>query len=249
VWLGIDLVVAITVSWMPLVADYTRFSRDRRSALVGVSAGYFVAGSWMLLLGAVIYVSRDLSGIEALPAAVAAGGLASALALLAVTVDETDEAFANVYSAAVSLQNLFPRVPQRALIAVLSAVATVGALAIDLRSYEAFLLLLGSFFVPLFGVLLGDWLAAGARYVEGDVFRAPSYRPGLIAAWLVGFALYHWLHPSGPSWWIDLVESVDPIGGDLSGMGGSVPSFAVAFGLALVVSLLGRRARTASATA
>src|SRR5215207_3291895 len=27
IWLGIDLVIAITVSWVPLVADYTRFSR------------------------------------------------------------------------------------------------------------------------------------------------------------------------------------------------------------------------------
>ena len=44
---------------------------------------------------------------------VAAGGVGSVLALLALTVDETDEAFANIYSAAVSIQNLLPRVPQR----------------------------------------------------------------------------------------------------------------------------------------
>jgi putative hydroxymethylpyrimidine transporter CytX len=246
VWLGIDLVIAITVSWMPLAADYTRFSRDRRSALLGAGGGYFVAGSWMLLLGAVIYVSQDLSGIESLPAAVAAGGLASALALLAVTVDETDEAFANVYSAAVSLQNLFPRVPQRALVAALAVVATAGALAVDLRSYEAFLLLLGSFFVPLFGVLLGDWLVAGARYSADDVFRAPASRPGLIVSWLAGFALYHWLHPSGPSWWIDLVGRLDPLEG---GIGGSLPSFALSFALAAAFSRLTRRARAASVPA
>ena len=46
-----------------------------------------------------------------IPPAVAAGGLAAALALLAVTVDETDEAFANVYSAAVSRQNVVPEPP------------------------------------------------------------------------------------------------------------------------------------------
>ena len=28
-WLGVDLVIALTVSWVPLVADYTRFSRNR----------------------------------------------------------------------------------------------------------------------------------------------------------------------------------------------------------------------------
>ena len=53
----------------------------------------------MFLLGALLVLGRGLDDAAALPAAVAAAGLASALALLAVTVDETDEAFANAYSA------------------------------------------------------------------------------------------------------------------------------------------------------
>ncbi|MGH2997357.1 MAG: purine-cytosine permease family protein, partial [Gaiellaceae bacterium] len=202
-WVGIDLVVALTVSWIPLVADYTRFSRDRRSALVGVGVGYFVAGSWMFLLGALLVLGRGLGDAAALPAAVAAAGLASALALLAVTVDETDEAFANIYSTALSLQNVVPRVPQRLLIAGVSVLATIGALVIDLAAYQSFLLLLGSFFVPLFAVLLADWLLAGRHYGESDVFAAPSLRPGLVAAWIAGFAVYQWLHPLGPEWWVD----------------------------------------------
>ena len=32
-WLGVDLVIALTVSWVPLVADYTRFSRSRRAGV------------------------------------------------------------------------------------------------------------------------------------------------------------------------------------------------------------------------
>jgi purine-cytosine permease-like protein len=52
-----------------------------------------------------------------------------------------------------------------------SALATTEALAIELRNYETFVLLLGCFFVPLFGVLLADWLLAGARYTADDVFR------------------------------------------------------------------------------
>ena len=108
VWQGVDLVVAITVSWVPLAADYTRFGRDRRSAFWGTAVGYFLPSLWLWGLGAVLFFSRDLTDPAALPAAVAAGGFAATLALLAVTVDETDEAFANVYSAAVSTQNLGP---------------------------------------------------------------------------------------------------------------------------------------------
>jgi hypothetical protein len=71
----------------------------------------------------------------------------------------------------------------------MSALASIGALAIELRNYETFRLLLGSFFVPLFGLLLADWLLAGARYTADDVFRSSAFRPGLIAAWMLGFLL------------------------------------------------------------
>ena len=108
---------------------------------------------------------------------VAAGGVGSVLALLALTVDETDEAFANIYSAAVSTQNVLPRVPQRAARRRDAVVATVGALAVDLRTYQQFLLLLGAFFVPLFGVLLADWLLNGITTTSGHLPR-PRFRPG-----------------------------------------------------------------------
>jgi nucleobase:cation symporter-1, NCS1 family len=238
VWQGVDLVVAITVSWIPLAADYTRFSRDRLSALWGTGAGYFLPSLWLWCLGAVLFFSRDLTDPAALPAAVAAGGIAATVALLAVTVDETDEAFANVYSTAVSIQNLTPNVPQRALVTGVAAVATIGALTIDLLSYQTFLLLLGSFFVPLFGVLLADWLVAGARYREADVFGGPAIRPGMVAAWIAGFAGYQWLYPTGPQWWIDLVSRLDPP--DV-GIGATVPSFVVSFALALAIAALGKR--------
>ena len=103
-----------------------------------------------------LFFSRDLADVAALPAAIAAGGVAATLALLAVTVDETDEAFANVYSAAVTVQNVVPRVPQRVLIGAVATLATLGALTIDLLAYETFLLLLGSFFVPLFASPTGS---------------------------------------------------------------------------------------------
>src|SRR5213079_960916 len=197
-WPGFDLVLASIVSWTPLVADYTRFSRSRRAGLLGAGLGYFAPTVPLFVLGAVIAMSRHISEAPALLTAVAAGGVASLLALLALTVDESDEAFANVYSSGVSLQNLLPAVPQRLLIATSAAIATGGALVIDLRNYQPFLYLLGSFFVPLFGVLLGDWLLAGRHYDERDVFGAPAIRAELVAAWLAGFCLYQWLAPVGP---------------------------------------------------
>ena len=239
-WLGVDLVIAITVSWVPLVSDYTRFSKERTQAFWGSGGGYFIGGTWMLALGIFIVLSRGVSDPVEIPPAVAAAGFAAALALLAVTIDETDEAFANIYSTAVSLQNVAPAVEQRVLIAAVALVSTIGALLIELRNYESFLLLLGSFFVPLFGVLLADWLVSGARYTSAQIFNAPAWRPELLAAWLLGFLLYHWLHepPLGPSWWVDIVEQTDQPN---LGIGASLPSFAASFVLALGLGSLASR--------
>ena len=107
-WPGFDLVLASIICWTPLVADYTRFSRTRRAGFWSAGLGYFVPTIPLFALGAVIALSRHISEAPALLTAIAAGGAASLLALLALTVDESDEAFANVYSGAVSLQNLLP---------------------------------------------------------------------------------------------------------------------------------------------
>src|SRR5262249_10260625 len=102
-----------------------------------------------------------------------------------------------------------------------------------------FLYLLGSAFVPLFGVLLADWLLAGARYTRDDVFAAPALRVEMLLAWAGGFCLYQWLQPVGPSWWTSLVERTSPH--TLPSGGASVPAFAVSLALALALGAAARR--------
>jgi NCS1 family nucleobase:cation symporter-1 len=238
-WLAVDTVIAVTVSWAPLVADYTRFSRNRRSAFFGVGIGYFLPTLFQFGFGSILVLSRnvDPNRPELILIAIAGGGLAAALALLALTVDETDEAFANVYSAAVSTQNLVPRISQRALIVGASVLATGGALAIDMRSYQRFLLLLGAVFVPLLGVLVADWLLAGAHYTRRHVFDGPAFRPANIVAWLVGFLVYEWLYqPTDLGFWSRWVSHLPTPSYQF---GASVPSFAVAFLLTAAAVWLG----------
>jgi NCS1 family nucleobase:cation symporter-1 len=234
-WQGVDLTVAMAASWLPLAADYTRFARSGRGAFWGTALGYFAPLALLYTLGALLFLSRGLGEPTAVLTAIAGAGVASALALLALTVDETDEPFANVYSAAVSLQNLFPDAPQRLLILVVGGAATGGALAIDLGRYQSFLFLLGSFFVPLFGVLAADFLV-GAR-------NPVAVRWSGLVAWLAGFAAYQWIQPTGPAWWIDLVGA-GPGAGEFTG-GASLPSFVLAFalyaGLRYAGAPLGRR--------
>jgi len=238
-WVAVDTVIAVTVSWAPLVADYTRFSRDRRSAFFGVGIGYLLPTLFQFGFGSILVLSRgvDPNHPELILTAIAGGGAAAALALFALTVDETDEAFANVYSSAVSTQNLFPRVSQRALIVGASVLATGAALAIDMRSYQRFLLLLGAVFVPLLGVLIADWLLKGLHYTREDIFGAPAFRPGCVAAWAAGFFVYEWLYqPTDLGFWTRLL---DHLWTPKYQIGASVPAFLVAFLLTAAAVWLG----------
>jgi NCS1 family nucleobase:cation symporter-1 len=247
-WLGVDLVIALTVSWVPLVADYTRFSRTPRSAFIGVGVGYLLPTLFQFGFGAVLVLSHpSITGPTDVLTTVAAGGVGAILALLALTVDETDEAFANIYSTAVSLQNLLPRASQRWLIVGVATLATAISLAVNLTRYQQFLLLLGAFFVPLFGVLLADWLLAGRHYTREHIFGGPAWRPGMIVAWLVGFALYEWIaQTEGLGFWSNWLGHLHPPSG---GIGASLPSFAVSFVLAAGVAAAARTRRPQHAPA
>ena len=168
--------------------------------------------------------------------------------LLTLLVGETDEAFADVYSAAVSSQNLRERVPQRAAVLVVAAAGVALAAwlgsrpAVALGNYESFLFLLGSVFVPLFGVFVADYFVLRRQRHDATVLfdpLAPAWRWRALIAWLVGFAMYQWCVPTGPAIWQHAVDRVlhgwlhlpVPLGG--SAAGASLP----AFGAALVAHL------------
>src|SRR5204863_452607 len=117
-------------------------------------------------------------------------------------------------------------------------------LGVNLTRYQQFLLLLGAFFVPLFGVLLADWLVAGRHYTREHIFSGPAWRPGMIASWLAGFALYEWITQTQDlGFWTRFLAGLHPPSG---GTGASLPGFGVSFALALVAARIGSRVDAAS---
>ena len=113
-------------------------------------------------------------------------------------------------------------------------VAVVLAAVVHLGDYETFLFLLGSFFVPLFAVVLADHLT---NHRPRD--RDPSVRISMIACWALGFIAYQWILPIGPAWWTGWVLHVVQAG-RLGWLGASLPSFTFAFLLAALANTLGR---------
>lgn len=242
---ALDLVIVMPVSWLPLVADYTRFAARPRAAGWGTFFGYLVANVWLYALGALLVLGQgstpDPAGVAGGILAVAGGSIAGFLFLAGLLAGETDEAFANIYSGAVSLQNIWPRIPRRVLSLAIAGVGTLLAARLDMVLYETFLFLLGSLFLPLFGVVAARYLLDRRRSEDED--RGRGALVGTFVAWSIGFAAYHWILPTGPSWWTDAVTEVagDPLFTKFSWLPASIPAVGVSFFTQSILIGLGRR--------
>ncbi|APW48354.1 purine-cytosine permease family protein [Rhodoferax antarcticus] len=190
---AMDLVIAMPVSWLPLVADYARHGKSGRSAMSGTWLGYALANIWCYALGVLVVsvAQPDTDLVTAL--LMAQGGL---MALSLILIDEIDNAYGDVYSCSVSGHSLKPRWSVRQWGIGVAVVCTALAMVLPMHSLEPFLLVLSSVFVPLFGVILGR-LAMGSPDLSSSNRKVDWTAAGL---WLVGIACYHLLGNFAPQW-------------------------------------------------
>jgi putative hydroxymethylpyrimidine transporter CytX len=190
-WTATDLVIALPVSWIPLVADYSRFSRSGRAAGIGTAVGYAVSSAAFFLLGVLALRAHSAGGNDVVTALLAVPAGAVALVILASA--EVDEAFANIYSTATSAQNVLPRADRRLLALAVGGIATLLALVVDGGAYEPFLFLIGAVFVPLAATLIVDFALSGGRY---DLAPDAPTRWAMLVPWLAGFVAYQLTAPT-----------------------------------------------------
>jgi len=198
--IAVDTVIAVCISYAPLVNDYSRHSRTPRASFVGAWSGYGLAAITYISLGLLAYsttVELDgdvIAGLLSVPA--------GALALLILAADEVDEAFANVYSTTMSIQNILPNLDRRWLAVGVGTLATTLALFIDLQGYQSFLFLIGSVFVPLVAVMLVDWFVVSRE--NWDLGDSAPMRPSMLVSWLIGFVAYQLVNPGTVAGWSDV---------------------------------------------
>jgi len=249
-WLATDVVVAVSVSWAPLAADYSRHSRSGRAAFLGSYAGYSVTQiayySLGLLAFATVVSSQGDVQTHLFAAFIAVPLGWSAFGVLVLR--ELDESFANVYSTVVSIQNLRPLSDRRILAVIIGTVATGLALVLQIADYQSFLYLLGSVFVPLFGVFVVDYFALGGRRRWDCSIDAPP-RWIMLVPWLAGFIAYQLVNPGSVSGWASAWTTVQRAIGFTppTWMSASATSFLVAAAATLAVGLLRRHRAVAEA--
>ncbi|MEV6770568.1 cytosine permease [Nocardia sp. NPDC051030] len=240
-WPAVDTTLAVSISFVPLAADYTRHSRSARTAAAATVTGYSVAQVWCYVLGliAILQSGGDVDKIFDTFLGVAAGWLFFAVLVLR----EADQSFANVYSTAMSIQNLLPRLDRRILAAGVGVVVTLLALPVrDFSSYANFLYLIGSVFVPLSAVLIVDYFLGRGRSAWDLAQTAPA-RPLMLLPWAAGFVVYQLFNPGSISWWANFWTKAQDTLGVHPGWWSSASlfSFLVAAAVTAVLVLIERR--------
>ena len=236
-WPGVDLAIAGVISYAALAPDYSRHSRNRRDAFAGAALGYGLAAVAYYTLG--VFAVANLGAADVITALITLP--AGAIAIGILLVDEVDEAFANVYSTTMSVQNLFPRLDRRFVAVTIGVIAILLAGLLDFSQYQSFLFLIGSVFVPLFAVAAVDFFAVSGR--RWDVSERARVRVAPVIAWACGFVAYQLVYPGTVPGWADLwTAAAGTIGFTApSWLGSSVAAILVGGVMMLVLGRLARQ--------
>jgi putative hydroxymethylpyrimidine transporter CytX len=242
-WYGTDAALAVAVSFIPLASDYSRHAKSTKAAFSTAVVGYSVSQIACYALGLLVLLQAGTLDEPYRPFLAVPLG---ALFLGVIVLREVDQSFADTYSTGVSLQNLLPRTDRRVLTGAIGVLTTVMALTLDMDQYAGFLTLIGSVFVPMFGVLAADYFGRGRHRdpaAKWDLSQSAPSRWRMLVAWLAGLAVYQLIHPGDAGFWskgwTKLASALHFVPADW--MSASLFSFIASAVLAYLFGLLPRR--------
>lgn len=223
--LGLDYVIIMPISWLPLVCDYSRYAQTDRGSFWGTWIGYFLVSSWMYVIGLSAALATKSPTPEAmvLELMVSFGLIVPAMIIVLFSTFTTT--FLDIYSTAVSASNIYSRLGEKKGVVLGGALGTIIALIFVgyPGTYVHFLEYIGSVFCPLFGIVLADYFFIRKRIILTDELFARGaywYTNGIhwtaIGCWALGAVLFK----LGRDWQI----------------GGAIPSFIVAAVLYLILT-------------
>jgi putative hydroxymethylpyrimidine transporter CytX len=180
--LGVELSIAMPVSWLPLAGDYGFRAEGKTGAAVMPFIGYFTGSVLMYGFGLFIGLS---SGKDIF--AFMVGSRFKIIACAVVLFSTLTTAFLDLYSAALSSRRLIKTRNGRIPILVIGALTALVSLLFPVEKYDAlltgFLGTIGMVFVPVYTVLFLDYLFKGKE-------AAGAFEGGFLVIIAVGMAAY-----------------------------------------------------------
>lgn len=180
---AVELSVAMPLSWLPLISDYTRDAEKPVKATAVSAIVYGLVSCWMYIIGmgaAMLTEGSDIADIM-----VKAGlGVAGLLIIVFSTVTTT---FLDAYSAGVSSESIFKKLKGKYVAVAVTVVGTVSAMIFPMDDITDFLYLIGSVFAPMIAVQIADFfiIKNDSRHKGFDFIN--------LAVWFVGFVVYRLL--------------------------------------------------------
>ena len=177
---AVELAVAMPLSWLPLISDYTREAEKPFAATLSSTLTYGVVSCWMYVIGmgAAIFTGE---GDIALIMVKAGLGVAALLILILSTVTTT---FLDAYSAGISAESLSKKINGKYAAQIVTVIGTICAICFPMDDITNFLYLIGSVFAPMIAIQITDFflLKRGGASSRLDVCNA--------VVWVLGFVLY-----------------------------------------------------------
>lgn len=180
---AVELAVAMPLSWLPLISDYTRDAEKPTQATWVSVLVYGAVSCWMYVIGmgAAIFTGEyDIAVIM-----VKAGlGIAALIILVFSTVTTT---FLDAWSAGISAESLSAKLNGKKTAIAVTVIGTAAAILFPMDDITGFLYLIGSVFAPMIAVQIADHFI-----LHRDRFAVAADARNLVI-WLVGFIAYRLL--------------------------------------------------------
>lgn len=177
---AIELGVAMPLSWLPLISDYTREAQKPVAGSVSSTLTYFFVSVWMYAVGLSAAIVTNESDIAVIM--VKAGlGIAALVILVLSTVTTT---FLDAWSAGVSSEVLSKKMNAKIVSLVTVIFGTVLALIFPMDDITEFLYFIGSVFTPMAAIMISDFYFVKNNSEEKKIDWAAAL------LWCAGFVLY-----------------------------------------------------------
>ena len=180
---AVELSVAMPLSWLPLISDYTREAEKPVKATAVSAIVYGIVSCWMYTIGMGAAIFTGEGNIASIM--VKAGlGIAGLLIIIFSTVTTT---FLDAYSAGVSSESIIKGISGKQVGIVVTIVGTVAAIAFPMDDITDFLYLIGSVFAPMIAIQIADFFL-----LKKDESKKAANVPNLVI-WVIGFLTYRGL--------------------------------------------------------
>lgn len=180
---AVELSVAMPLSWLPLISDYTREAKHPVRATAASALTYGVISSWMYIIGMGSAIFTGESDI-ALIMMKAGLGIAGLLIIVFSTVTTT---FLDAYSAGISSESLASRLSGKWIAVGTTVLGILGAIFLPLHDITDFLYLIGSVFAPMIAIQITDYFIL-KNDISGRRFGISN-----LVVWIFGFVVYQFL--------------------------------------------------------